>query len=59
MATRARFAVWRYVNRLFVVRPPGWPKNAELSFTEKEAMIEWARGARVMLKDGNKRRESA
>ena len=55
MATKARFAVWRRVGKLFVVQPPGWPKNVELSFTEQNDMIEWARGCGVMLKDGNRR----
>lgn len=59
MATRVRFAVWRKVGRLYVVRPPGWPKNTELSFTEQGDMIEWAKGAHVMLKDGNKERRYA
>jgi hypothetical protein len=59
MGTRVRFAVWRKVDKLFVVRPPDWPKNVELSFTDKGDMIEWAIGAHVMLKDGNTRRATA
>ena len=55
MATKAKFAVWRKVGRLYVVRPPNWPRDCELSFTDREDMIEWAHGARVMLKDGNRR----
>ncbi len=58
MGTHARFAVWRRVGRLFVVRPPGWPRGAELSFTDREALIEWAKGAKVMLRDGNPPREA-
>ena len=59
MATKARFAVWRKVGKLFVVRPPGWPKNVELSFTGQNDMIRWAQGAHVMLKDGNRDRRFA
>lgn len=57
--SRVKFAVWRKVGRIWVVRPPDWPKNVELSFTEQADMIEWALGAHVMLKDGNRRRDSA
>ena len=56
MGTNIKRAVWMKVGRLYVVRPPGWPKNVELSFTDRDDMVEWARGARVMLKDGNVRR---
>ena len=56
---KRKVAVWRKVGRIFVVRPPGWPRNVELSFADQAAMIEWALGARLMLKDGNKRRASA
>jgi hypothetical protein len=59
MATKIKFAVWFRDGKLFRVRPPRWPKNTELSFTDQTAMIEWALGARLMLKDGNKRRASA
>ncbi len=55
MATKTKFATWHKEGRLFIVRPPNWPKNCELSFTEQEAMVEWAAGAHVMLRDGNKR----
>ena len=56
---KRKVAVWRKVGRVFYVRPPGYPRNVELSFTDQAAMIEWALGARLMLKDGNKRRASA
>ena len=59
MGTRVKFAVWQRVGRLFVVRPPGWPKNAELSFTDKQDMIRWSHTANVMLKDGNNGRRFA
>jgi hypothetical protein len=55
MATKTKFATWHKEGRLFIVRPPNWPKNCELSFTEQEAMVEWAAAAHVMLRDGNKR----
>lgn len=50
---KTKFAIWRKVGRIYVVRPPGYPRNVELSFTEQEDMIEWAIGEHVMLKDGN------
>lgn len=59
MGTNVKRAVWRKVGRLWVVHPPGWPKNTELSFTDRDDMVEWARGAHVMLKDGNARRRYA
>lgn len=54
MGTRVRFAIWHKVGRLFVVRPPDWPRNAELSFTSQSDMIKWAQGMKYMLKDGCK-----
>lgn len=59
MSKGCKFAEWRRVGRLFVVRPPGWPKNCELSFTEKEAMIEWSHAAHVMLKQQQDNRRYA
>lgn len=59
MGNRMKFAVWFRDGRLFRVRPPGWPKNTELSFTDKQDMVEWARGAHVMLKDGDAGRKYA
>ena len=53
MGTRVKFAVWRKVDGIFIVRPPDWPKGCELSFTRQSSMINWALSARVMLKDGN------
>lgn len=55
MGKGVRYAVWRKVGRVWVVRPPGWPRNVELSFTDMGDMLEWAANARVMLKDGNRR----
>lgn len=56
MGTRLRFATWHRDGKLYRVKPPDWPRNCELSFTEQEDMQEWAKAARVMLKDGNTRR---
>ena len=50
MGTRVRFATWKKVGRLFVVRPPGWPKDCELSFTDQKDMIEWAHNNGYVLK---------
>lgn len=55
MGKGVRYAVWRKVGRVWVVRPPGWPRNVELSFTDMGDMLEWAANARVILKDGNRR----
>ena len=55
MGKGVKYAVWRKVGRVWVVRPPGWPKNVELSFTDQHDMLEWAANARVILKDGNRR----
>lgn len=59
MSNHMKFAVWFRDGRLFRVRPPGWPKNTELSFTDKQDMVEWARAAHVMLKDGGAGRKYA
>lgn len=56
MGTRAKFAKWFKDGKLYRVQPPDWPRQCELSFTDQEDMIEWSKGARVMLKDGNVRR---
>lgn len=55
MGTQTRFAPWRKIGKLYVVRPPGWPKNTELSFTDKSDMIAWAQNARVMLRETGRR----
>ncbi len=56
MGTRAKFAKWFKDGKLYRVQPPDWPRQCELSFTDQEDMVEWSRGAKVMLKDGNVRR---
>jgi hypothetical protein len=55
VGTRVKFAEWRRVGRLFVVQPPNWPKNCELSFTDQGDMMRWASAEHVMLRDANKR----
>ena len=59
MGTRVRFAVWRRDGRIFRLKPPDWPKGAEYSCMSQEALMEWARNHGYILRDGNKRRESA
>ena len=59
MATKTKFAVWRKVGRLYVVRPPDWPKECEYSCTSQEILQEWARNHNYMLRDGNNRRKPA
>lgn len=36
---------------IYIVRTTRWPKEGERWFKEKEAMIEWAHGAGIMLRD--------
>lgn len=55
MGTRTRFAVWRREKRIFIVKPPDWPKHCEISFTDQETMQTWAKNNKYMLKDGNRR----
>ena len=55
MGTKRRIAAWRKVGKLFVVSPPGWPKNTRLSFTDQETMIAWARGEGLILRDETRR----
>lgn len=50
MGTHVRFAEWHKEDGRYVVKPPGWPKNTELSFNEKKDMIEWSHNVRVVLK---------
>lgn len=53
MGTRVKFAKWIRDGKLYRVKPPNWPRQCELSFTNQEDMQEWAKSAHVMLKDGN------
>lgn len=50
---KRKVAVWRKVGRIFVVRPPDWPKATEYSCTDQETLIEWAHNHGYVLKDGN------
>ena len=44
-------AQWFRRGRLWVVQPPGWPKNVELSFTDQGSMVRWAHGNGIVLRD--------
>lgn len=50
---KRRVAVWRREGRLFVAKPPDWPRQTEYSCTEQETLIEWAHNHGYVLKDGN------
>ena len=50
MGTRRKTALWYRRGRLYVVRPQGWPRRVELSFTARESMLAWARGAHMVLR---------
>ena len=50
MATKRRTAAWYYRGRDYVVRPSGWDKRAVLVFPTQDDMLEWARGAKMMLR---------
>ena len=49
--SKRKTAAWFRRNRLFIVRPPDWPKHCELSFVDRDMMIELARGCGLMLKE--------
>lgn len=49
MGTRRRTCPWFKRDGIWVVIP-NWHKDVEISFTSRNAMVEWARGKRVMLK---------
>lgn len=38
MGTKRKVATWRKSGKVFYAKPPDWPRNCELSFTEKEDM---------------------
>ena len=50
MATKRRTAAWYYRDRDYVVHPSGWDKTAVLVFQTTDDMLDWARGARMMLR---------
>jgi hypothetical protein len=54
--SKRKTAAWYKRGRLWIVRPPDWPKRCELSFTSQDMMIEWAHGCGLVLKDVNKGR---
>ena len=56
MSKGRQIAQWHKVGRLWVVYPPGWPKDTELSFTEQGLMIEWAHNNNDILRDVTPRR---
>lgn len=59
MGTKRRVAIWWRREREYIVKAPGYDKRVDLVFAEKSQMLEWARGARMILRDGNRRRDSA
>ena len=54
-ASKRKTAAWYMRGTLYVVRPAGWPKLCELSFTSKGKMIAWANESRVILRDIGRR----
>lgn len=55
MGTKRRVAIWFKRGRDFVVKAPSWGNRVDLIFPSQSAMIAWAREARMVLVDGNKR----
>ena len=55
--SKRKTAAWFKRNRCWIVRPPDWPKNVELSFTTQELMLRWARTHGLMLKQIDRRYE--
>ena len=56
MGTRVKFAEWRRDGKLYRVKPPDWPRNAEYSCTDREALIRWAQNNHYMLREKRERR---
>jgi len=54
---KRKVAVWRKEGRLFICRPPDWPRATEYSCTDQETLIEWAHNHGYVLKDGNPSRK--
>ena len=44
-------AQWHKRGRIWVVYPPNWPKNTELSFTDQALMTDWAHNNGIILRD--------
>lgn len=59
MSKGTKFAVWHRQGRVFVVRPPDWPKEVEYSCTDRETLVQWAHNHGYMLKDGDAGRKYA
>ncbi len=59
MSKGTKFAVWHRQGRVFVVRPPDWPKEVEYSCTDRETLVQWAQSHGYMLKDGDAGRKYA
>lgn len=61
MGTRRKVAIWfKRGRKEYVVMPPGWkPKEGFIVFSDKAQMIEFARASGLVLKDGNRRMETA
>lgn len=55
MGTKRKIAEWHMKGKLFVVRPPDWPKNTEVTFTKQGQMIAYAQAAGLILKERVKR----
>ena len=51
MSKGRQIAQWFKAGRLWIVYPPGWPKQCELSFTEQSAMVDWAHDNGIVLRD--------
>lgn len=58
MSKGRQVARWFRRGRLWVVHPPGWPKETELSFTRQDMMVDWAHGIGYVLKDMNPPKEA-
>ena len=54
-ASKRKTAAWYRRGRLYIVRPAGWPKLCEMSFTSKGDMIAWAQDTRTILRDIGRR----
>ena len=57
MGTRTKYATWRKQGRLFIAKPPDWPRNVEFSCTDQNDLIAWAHNHGYVLKDKNSSRE--
>ena len=51
MSKGRKIAQWLKRGKLWVVHPPRWPRDTELSFTEQGLMVDWARNNGYVLRD--------